>query len=86
MVLSVLSGYQLVDDDAQLHPARVSIGAYTEDGSVSCLADILIIAVLVLEGANTKAFLRISPCVWRFRFTALAAVIVLPLAAKLLMF
>jgi hypothetical protein len=51
----IVNHHQLIHDDAQLHPARVSIEASTKEGSASFLAVIFVIAVLALADSNTKS-------------------------------
>jgi hypothetical protein len=83
MVLSIVKDHQLVYDAAQLHRAHGSIGASTKDGSVSFLAVIFVIVVLVLAGSNTKAvFANLASFLWRFLIAALATVIFIPSEAK----
>jgi hypothetical protein len=56
MVLAIVNDQQVVDEEAQLRPVRVSIGASPEDGSISLLTVIFVTVFLVLARADTKAF------------------------------
>jgi hypothetical protein len=55
MVFCFLNHHQLVNDDAQLRPAKVSIEAFPKDGSVSLFAVVFVVVVVVLARASANA-------------------------------